>query len=178
MSKNEFIQGLEAALSGNVPPETVRENLIYYRDYIRTELEKGRTEQDIMDELGDPRLIARTIMDTTPGAEEGAFEPYHFRGFFGEGSQTGSYSQGSGYGQDSSYSQNDGYTQGSGSRGHVHYYDLNKWYWKLALVVILFLVISVVFSIMGGVFYLLIRFSGPILMCLIIYWIVKNFRGR
>ena len=65
MSKNEFIQGLEAALSGNVPPETVRENLIYYRDYIRTELEKGRTEQDIMDELGDPRLIARTIMDTT-----------------------------------------------------------------------------------------------------------------
>ena len=82
MSKNEFIQGLEAALSGNVPPETVRENLIYYRDYIRTELEKGRTEQDIMDELGDPRLIARTIMDTTPGAEEGAFEPYHFRGFF------------------------------------------------------------------------------------------------
>ena len=32
MSKNEFIQGLEAALSGNVPPETVRENLIYYRD--------------------------------------------------------------------------------------------------------------------------------------------------
>ena len=178
MSKNEFIQGLEAALSGNVPPETVRENLIYYRDYIRTELEKGRTEQDIMDELGDPRLIARTIMDTTPGAEEGAFEPYHFRGFFGEGSQTGSYSQGSGYGQDSSYSQNDGYTQGSGSRGHVHYYDLNKWYWKLALVVLLFLVISVVFSIMGGVFYLLIRFSGPILMCLIIYWLVKNFRGR
>ena len=33
-------------------------------------------------------------------------------------------------------------------------------------------------AIMGGVFYLLIRFSGPILMCLIIYWIVKNFRGR
>ena len=178
MSKNEFIQGLEAALSGNVPPETVRENLIYYRDYIRTELEKGRTEQDIMDELGDPRLIARTIMDTTPGAEDGAFESYHFRGFFGEGSQTGSYSQGSGCSQDSSYSQNDGYTQGSGSRGHVHYYDLNKWYWKLALVVLLFLVISVVFSIMGGVFYLLIRFSGPILMCLIIYWLVKNFRGR
>lgn len=41
MSKNEFIQGLEAALSGNVPPETVRENLIYYRDYIRTEQEKA-----------------------------------------------------------------------------------------------------------------------------------------
>ena len=39
MNKNEFIQGLETALSGNVPPEVVRENLIYYRDYIRAELE-------------------------------------------------------------------------------------------------------------------------------------------
>ena len=66
----------------------------------------------------------------------------------------------------------------NGSTPNIHYFDLNKWYWKLALVVLLFLVISVVFSIMGSVFYLLIRFSGPILMCLIIYWLVKNFRGR
>ena len=170
MSKNEFIQGLEAALSGNVPPETVRENLIYYRDYIRTELEKGRTEQDIMDELGDPRLIARTIMDTTPGAEEGAFEPYHFRGFFGEGSQTGSYSQGSGYGQDSSYSQNDGYTQGSGSRGHVHYYDLNKWYWKLLAVVVVVLFLMLLFTLITGFLSLVIPMLPVLGLIAVIMW--------
>lgn len=174
MSKNEFIQGLEAALSGNVPPETVRENLIYYRDYIRTELEKGRTEQDIMDELGDPRLIARTIMDTTPGAEEGAFEPYHFRGFFGEGSQTGSYSQGSGYGQDSSYSQNDGYTQGSGSRGHVHYYNLNKWYWKLLAVVVLFLML--LFTLITGFLSLVIPMLPVLGLIAVIMWFVGGRR--
>ena len=172
MSKNEFIQGLEAALSGNVPPETVRENLIYYRDYIRTELEKGRTEQDIMDELGDPRLIARTIMDTTPGAEEGAFEPYHFRGFFGEGSQTGSYSQGSGYGQDSSYSQNDGYTQGSGSRGHVHYYDLNKWYWKLLAVVVVVLFLMLLFTLITGFLSLVIPMLPVLGLIAVIMWFV------
>ena len=151
MSKNEFIQGLEAALSGNVPPETVRENLIYYRDYIRTEQEKGRTEQDIMDELGDPRLIARTIMDTTPGAEEGAFEPYHFRGFFSEGSQSGSYSQSGGsYNQDGSYSQNEGYGQGNSSRGHIHYYNLDKWYWKLLAVVVVVLFFMLLFTLITG----------------------------
>lgn len=176
MSKNEFIQGLEAALSGNVPPETVWENLIYYRDYIRTELEKGRTEQDIMDELGDPRLIARTIMDTTPGAEEGAFEPYHFRGFFGEGSQTGSYSQGSGYGQDSSYSQNDGYTQGSGSRGHVHYYDLNKWYWKLLAVVVVVLFLMLLFTLITGFLSLVIPMLPVLGLIAVIMWFVGGRR--
>ena len=176
MSKNEFIQGLEAALSGNVPPETVRENLIYYRDYIRTELEKGRTEQDIMDELGDPRLIARTIMDTTPGAEEGAFEPYHFRGFFGEGSQTGSYSQGSGCGQDSSYSQNDSYTQGSGSRGHVPYYNLNKWYWKLLAVVVVVLFLMLLFTLITGFLSLVIPMLPVLGLIAVIMWFVGGRR--
>ena len=176
MSKNEFIQGLEAALSGNMPPETVRENLIYYRDYIRTELEKGRTEQDIMDELGDPRLSARTIMDTTPGAEEGAFEPYHFRAFFGEGNQTGSYSQGSGYGQDSSYSQNDGYTQGSGSRGHVHYYNLNKWYWKLLAVVVVVLFLMLLFTLITGFLSLVIPMLPVLGLIAVIMWFVGGRR--
>ena len=74
MNKDEFIQGLREALSGEVPPAVMRENQRYYENYIRTEMEKGRTESEIMEELGSPRLIARTIIDTTPGAGEGAYE--------------------------------------------------------------------------------------------------------
>ena len=77
MNREEFLRGLENALSGNVPPSVVRDNLRYYDDYIRSERQKGRSESDIMDELGDPRLIARTILDTTPGAAEGEYEEYH-----------------------------------------------------------------------------------------------------
>lgn len=62
MNREEFLRGLENALSGNVPPSVVRDNLRYYDDYIRSERQKGRSESDIMDELGDPRLIARTIL--------------------------------------------------------------------------------------------------------------------
>ena len=142
MNKDEFLRRLEEALSGEVPASVIRDNLNYYADYLSQELGKGRTMDEIIEEIGEPNIVARTIIDSAEAAGE-----------------TG-----------------DGYQNGSAP--NIHYFDLNKWYWKLALVVILFLVISVVFSIMGGVFYLLIRFSGPILMCLIIYWIVKNFRGR
>ena len=61
----------------------------YYDDYIRSERQKGRSESDIMDELGDPRLIARTILDTTPGAAEGEYEEYHpFGSFAGNSGRT------------------------------------------------------------------------------------------
>ena len=89
MNREEFLRGLENALSGNVPPSVVRVNLRYYDDYIRSERQKGRSESDIMDELGDPRLIARTILDTTPGAAEGEYEEYHpFGSFAGNSGRT------------------------------------------------------------------------------------------
>ena len=34
MNREEFLRGLENALSGNVPPSVVRDNLRYYDDYI------------------------------------------------------------------------------------------------------------------------------------------------
>ena len=80
MNREEFLQGLRSALSSEVPPEVVRDNLQYYQEYIRTEMEKGRSEREIMDELGSPRLIARTIIDATPGAGEGAYEEYESAG--------------------------------------------------------------------------------------------------
>ena len=163
MNKDEFLRRLEDALSGEVPASVIRENLNYYADYLSQELGKGRTMDEIIEEIGEPNIVARTIINSAEAAGEtgdghGSFEDASPR----DDDRRSTYSQGS---------------YQNGSAPNIHYFDLNK-YWKLALVVILFLVISVVFSIMGGVFYLLIRFSGPILMCLIIYWIVKNFRGR
>ena len=63
MTKNEFLEGLKEALSETGSSSLVRENLEYYDSYIEDEKKKGRTEQEILDELGDPRLIAKSIMD-------------------------------------------------------------------------------------------------------------------
>ena len=62
MSKSEFLKILRESLEQSLEKEDLKEQLDYYDKYISTEISKGRTEKEIMDELGDPRLIAKTIM--------------------------------------------------------------------------------------------------------------------
>ena len=63
MEKEEFLRTLGGALSGEVPQHIIQENLRYYDNYISDEMRKGRTEADIIEELGGPRIIAKTIID-------------------------------------------------------------------------------------------------------------------
>lgn len=169
MSREEFLRGLENALSGNVPPAVVRDNLRYYDDYIRSERQKGRSETEIMDELGDPRLIARTIMDTTPGAAEGEYEEYHpFAGFAGN---SGRSSQ-----QEDADAQQTQYGSYSGT-GNIHYYNLNKWYWKLLAVVVVILFFTLVLTIIGGILTLVIPLLPVIGIVALVMWLVRGPRG-
>ena len=76
MNKVEFIEGLQKALEMKVSPQTVRENASYYSQYIEDEVRKGRSEQEVVEELGDPWVIARTITDTQ-GTQEGIESAYY-----------------------------------------------------------------------------------------------------
>ena len=67
MNKQEFVDRLRMALNGRVSPGLVMDNVNYYQDYINTEIRKGRTEEEVLESLGDPRLIARTIIQTNGG---------------------------------------------------------------------------------------------------------------
>lgn len=69
MQKEEFLNELRSALSGNVSADVINENMSYYEEYINTETRKGRDENDVMESLGDPRLIAKTIAETAPEGE-------------------------------------------------------------------------------------------------------------
>lgn len=64
MTRGEFLEELRQALQGNVSQAVVNENLKYYEDYIITESHKGKTEEEVIAQLGNPRLIAKTIVDT------------------------------------------------------------------------------------------------------------------
>lgn len=64
MDKTKFLEGLKEALQGELSAAEVNNQLLYYERYIDEELRKGRTQEDILDELGAPRLIARTIIET------------------------------------------------------------------------------------------------------------------
>ena len=163
MSREEFLRGLENALSGNVPPAVVRDNLRYYDDYIRSERQNGRSEAEIMEELGDPRLIARTIMDTTPEAAEGEYEEYHpFGSYAGNGSRN------------SQTQETESAGTGNFGSGSIHYYNLNKWYWKLLAVVIVIAFFTLVVTIVGGLLTLVIPLLPVIGIIILVMWFVQG----
>ena len=73
MTKAEFLKELSDALSTTQFHEFNREQIRYYRQYIEDEVAKGKTEEQVCEELGSPRLIARTIKDAAGFGDESAF---------------------------------------------------------------------------------------------------------
>ena len=63
MTKLEFLEGLRERLLEEGADVLVPENLNYYDSYIEEEKQKGRTEEDVLEELGNPALIARSILE-------------------------------------------------------------------------------------------------------------------
>lgn len=74
MDRIEFLRILESELEGEISPAQVDQNLRYYDSYIREQMNQGFTEKEVMEQLGDPRLIARTIVDTAEAAGESLYE--------------------------------------------------------------------------------------------------------
>lgn len=63
MTRTEFIDSLQKALAGSLGSGYVNENVRYYQDYIDTKVRSGYSEEDAVAQLGDPRLIARSIIE-------------------------------------------------------------------------------------------------------------------
>ncbi|MCI7795696.1 MAG: hypothetical protein MR528_05300 [Lachnospiraceae bacterium] len=161
MSKEEYLRGLEEALSGEVPASVIRDNLNYYSSYIAQEMAKGRTVDEIADEIGEPYIVARTIIDSCEAAGE-----------TGDGDGYGSYQEAyTDSGSRESYGREE-----QNRSPHIHYIDLSKWYWKLLLILVVIFVCTAVFQVVGGIFYLLMRFAGPLCIIFLLIWLVRNMR--
>lgn len=61
MTKKEFLDNLAKSLAGNLPAAEIEENIRYYKDYIENGEE---SEAKALETLGDPHLIAKTIIDS------------------------------------------------------------------------------------------------------------------
>lgn len=75
MSKEDFLNILEETLSCELPENETSSNMAYYRDYIYQEM-RYKSEQDVIAQLGDPRLIARTIIETYQRNHNNVYETY------------------------------------------------------------------------------------------------------
>lgn len=69
MDRESFITELRMALAGKVNPAVIEENISYYNEYITGQVRMGQTEEEVLDALGNPRLIAKSIIEATKHAE-------------------------------------------------------------------------------------------------------------
>lgn len=152
MNELEFIRLLKEALDGEVPPSVIRENIRYYEEYMKDQKRNGRSEAEVLEELGDPRLIARTIVEAS-GAEEDPWRQPEPETVY----------------EDSSFDR-DPYAE----RPNVHtrIFDLSKWYWKLAIGAGICLVLFSIVSLFAG----LLSAFWPLIVVLVIIGVLKNLR--
>ena len=64
MNREEFLKRLDEALQGKVSANVISENIDYYDTFILQEVRKGKRETDVIAGLGNPRILAQTIIDT------------------------------------------------------------------------------------------------------------------
>ena len=156
MSRQEFLQRLRDALTGEVQGNVIEENIRYYDEYIRTEASRGATEEEVIDSIGDPRLIARTIIDASEDAGDESYGGRDYDSFNRSGQTI--------------------YEEESRSSRNFHYVDLNTWYWKLLAAVVIVLFFFLIFSIISGIFAILVPLMGPILLILLVLWFLCGIR--
>lgn len=164
MTKTEFLESLRLALGGRVDSGQLTENLEYYEDYINTEIRKGRDEGEVLSELGDPRLIARTIVETGGGSRRssgyGDSSSRHGSG------QAGQYAE---YGEDSGWSGREADTgyrpQGPMGQGRVSLFGrIPLWAWLILALVAVVLILSAIFSVVTALLPILLPILGVLLL--------------
>ncbi len=71
MTKSEFMTELQRALNGRLGSEQAAPHVAYYQEYIEIEVRHGRPEEEVIGELGSPRLIAKNIADLAEQKKHG-----------------------------------------------------------------------------------------------------------
>lgn len=173
MTRQEFMETLGKILRRELTEAGVAENLQYYEEYIDQEVSQGKSEEQVLAALGDPRLIAMTILQVEQQRETDAFEGRGGTvytespdGTYRESSD-GSYGEfGGGFGHSTE-------DNGTGKPSGMRSFQIKGW--MAGLVVILILVILCV--IIGTVFAIVWRLLPIILVVCFFLWLIRRFRS-
>ena len=76
MNRTEFLTILRNQLAGQMQEGKAEAHIRYYEDYIQSQVRKGRTEENVLGELGDPRLIAKTLIETEDSQPQAGYGQY------------------------------------------------------------------------------------------------------
>lgn len=149
MNKGEFLKGLRERLSGEIPEYQVQEHLRYYEQYLSEQIYLGKTEEEAVEMLGNPYLIAKTILDMEEQeeSEEEAEEEQH-----------------------SYHYKEEGQPQNHKTKEIKMY----TWYSKLLFFAVVLLILILIFTIVGSLMAFVIRFMFPILIIGLVFYLFKK----
>lgn len=117
MTKQEFLNTLRISLNGKISAAAVEDNISYYEDYINTQVRLGQSEREVLEKLGNPRLIARSVIEAS---SQETHESY--------GTQYDS-------------------QQNETESGRKRRFRMPVWLWIFLIVFLIFLIVGAVFSI-------------------------------
>lgn len=203
MNKAQFLEILGQKLSEELPRNRVISNLQYYESYIDGAIRAGKSEREVLEELGDPYMIAHTILDTETGeafyeqqfAEDAVFTQTETTFAEKDGKYTAETGEtdGDAFGgeRDSrqqsfekaeTYSENEYQRSNNENRSsedsyqseHVHHVRTN--HGCLIMAIILILIVVVVVTLVGKVIRFLWPVLAPILLILLVVSIFSDKR--
>ena len=157
MKREDFIKGLDDALKGDVSPYLINENINFYNNYIIEEMKSGKTEEEVVNSLGDPWVIAKTIIQTSGGAADYFIPEDEVRNI-------------------EYYSDNTRDDNRSNRNPHVkvHHFGLSTWKQRLAIIAVVVAVIAVIVVVLVGVLSLLAPILVPLIIILILWRLFRR----
>ncbi|CUH93682.1 DUF1700 domain-containing protein [Herbinix luporum] len=144
MNKKEFLDILRQSLEGEIDNRVIEQSIRFYSEYISSQEDKS--EEEVIKEIGDPRLIAKTIIES-------------------EKNSTNNYSNYNSNRYDSNYSRYENDTN-----RNIKYYHL-KWYHKALGIFILFMLLFFIIRI-GWIMIRMLFLFLPLLIIIAVLWAI------
>lgn len=151
MTKYEFLQNLQRELSGKISVSEVQDQINYYSQYIDEEVSAGKSEQDIVSELGDPWIIAKTILGASDN-EEFARANTSYEAKRASGKEKKEREE----------------------NAQIHVFGFDSWWKKLLLLLGVIGIVMLIVGVIGGIISILAPIIIPVFVIMLVIRIVNN----
>ncbi|MEE1312572.1 MAG: DUF1700 domain-containing protein [Lachnospiraceae bacterium] len=136
MNKQQFLNELRQCLEGEVSGRVINENIAYYNQYFDEQMAAGKSEMEVAQELGNPILTARTIIEA---AETGNDDFYEETVYTEDGEEA--------------------------PHSNTQFKSVEiKWYHKLIFALVIIAVISLIVTVTGAILSFLAPVLGVVLL--------------
>lgn len=170
MDKREFLQKLEEVLLEKMDISDVAEHIRYYSDYINNEVDKGRSEEEVIKSLQSPRLIAKSITSNTDRANK-------YDSNISNRSKKYDYSYDNYY--NNSHNSDSNKTYSSGPNFSINGKPINGTVVKIVMFIIGILIVGLIIAALGLMAWALLNIVLPIMLVVFIINIIRNiFSGK